>query len=85
MCNRKSDLADGNNVTVEQDGFTSTDSLPVHESSVLAAQISNSQRVRIEQEDAMVTANERAFSLQRTIRLSPNHKFALGDLDRLPR
>jgi hypothetical protein len=33
----------------------------------------------------MLTANERAFSLQTTIRLSPNHKFALGDLDRLPR
>jgi hypothetical protein len=85
--NFEGDLPHANKVAVNQYCFArrlaTADLVSVDESSVLATQITNSQSELIEQEDTMMTAEERVFVPQMTIDFAAYQEFALGNLDRL--
>ncbi len=70
-------LAYGNHVILAKNRLTVANAVPVDKGAVLATQVADSQSVLVEQENAVVTADELAFRSELAILFAADQQFAV--------
>ena len=74
-------FADRNHVVVEQNGLTRADAPPIDKCSIFAAQIANSERVIVKQQDTVMTADEFTIGPEQAVFFPSNQEFSASYLD----